>query len=570
MTQRDGFELVWPGKYDARGRRAALPETGATLHTRERFGDPPSLPSQCVILGDNLLALEALVREHPGSVDLVYIDPPFATGNQFSLVRRIGNKRRGDQTELRLPAFDDAFADGPAGLVRMLDPRLRLIHALLSPRGSLYVHVDPTVGHAIKLLLDEIFGCECFQREIIWRIGWVSGFKTRARNWIRNHDSIYFYTKHPTEFTFNKRWIPHPEGYQRREGAAAKAPGMAIEDVWNASAAELELQGRESLDSIQIKSFSREKTGWATQKNESVLRRIIDASSNPGDLVADLFGGSGTTAAVAHALGRRFLVSDHSEAAVQITRARLREAGVADFSVCVLDEAERLDWLRAIEREHGHPSDALLIEWMLAQLDAEPQDGPLSGRRGEVGVLLGLPGRPLRDEQLRAASEHARRLGLRALELLAWDWEPTATNIHIEGEPEPSRHEPERIELQVARAFMQPSVRATSWRSGGVAVWERPRVRVVIERDGSAIRVHLRALELVRPECLPQPLRDRSGLELLLGWSLVEGERVRFECRRDTAGELGVSSDWLVPSAGSGLTLALDDVRGHRCLLTIP
>src|SRR5690606_12655232 len=153
---------------------------------------------------------------------------------------------------------------------------------------SLYVHVDPTVGHAVKLLLDEVFGPGCFQREIVWRIGWVSGFKTKARNWIRNHDLLFFYVKDPRRFTFNKRILPHPPGYVRRDGSPPRGRGVPLCDVWNAGEGELSLRGRESLDSIQIKSFSTEKTGYATQKNESLLRRIVEASSNPGDLVADV------------------------------------------------------------------------------------------------------------------------------------------------------------------------------------------------------------------------------------------------------------------------------------------
>ena len=176
----------------------------------------------------------------------------------------------------------------------------------------------------MRLLLDEVFGAASFQREIIWRIGWVSGFKTRARNWIRNHDTILFYAKDPKRMRFNKVYVPHPEGYVRRAGAAAKAPGMAVDDVWNAGSGDLALVGVDALDSIQIKSFSREKTGYATQKNESLLRRIVAASSNPGDLVLDAFSGAGTTAVVAASMGRRFLAGDVGEAAIHLTRARLR------------------------------------------------------------------------------------------------------------------------------------------------------------------------------------------------------------------------------------------------------
>jgi hypothetical protein len=175
----------------------------------------------------------------------------------------------------------------------------------------------------VKLLVDEVFGEGAFQREIVWRIGWVSGFKTRARNWIRNHDLIYFWAKDPAKMRFEKVYVPHPPGYARRAGAPAKAPGIAIDDVWNAGPADLALVGRESLDSIQIKSFSQEKTGYATQKNEALLRRILSASSRPGDWVADPFCGSGTTLAVAAAMGRRVLGCDCGRAAFRIARGRL-------------------------------------------------------------------------------------------------------------------------------------------------------------------------------------------------------------------------------------------------------
>lgn len=548
----DDVELRWSGKYEPDGSRAPLPSTGAALRERERFGEPSRLPSDTVVLGDNLLVLEALVREHPGSADLVYIDPPFATGNAFALTRKLPD------AELRLPAFDDAWTDGIAGFLRMLDPRLRLLHALLGPRGSMYVHVDPTVGHAVKLLLDEIFGRACFQREIVWRIGWVSGFKTRARNWIRNHDLIFFYTKHPSEFTFHKTWVPHPAGYQRRDGVPAKSPGIAIDDVWNAGTAELELTGTESLDSIQIKSFSKEKTGWATQKNESLLRRIIAASSNPGDVVVDVFGGSGTTAAVAHALGRRFLVADHSESAVQIARDRLLEAGVEQLRVCELDETE--------QRVAVARAGSSLVEWMLAQLEASPwADGPrgIAGRRGDVGVVLGMPGVTFDATMLAEVRIAAGQAGLRGVEVLAFDWSAALSRVGVESESESECEdsEVELTQLQVGRGLWQASVRATSWLRGGVGVWERPQVRIAFAEG----RVHLREIAVRRPECMPEPLRACDGFAALLGWSLIDDEgRVRFAARRrgDT---LARSSD--VIASLERLRLVLDDIRGHRCLL---
>lgn len=314
-----GIELVWPGKYDAEGRRVRVPRRACTFEAREIHGpDGGGRPDE-LVRGDNLDVLDRWLETRAGTVDLVVIDPPFSTGSRFDVQTRVGE---GDAV-VSAPAYGDRWPGGTAAFLAMLAPRIERMHALLAPHGSLYVHVDPTVGHAVKLLVDEVFGEHAFQREIVWRIGWVSGFKTRARNWIRNHDLIYFWAKDPARMRFEKVYVPHPPGYARRAGAPAKAPGIAIDDVWNAGPADLALVGRESLDSIQIKSFSQEKTGYATQKNEALLRRILSASSRPGDWVADPFCGSGTTLAVATAMGRRVLGCDCGRAAFSIARARL-------------------------------------------------------------------------------------------------------------------------------------------------------------------------------------------------------------------------------------------------------
>src|SRR5262249_19876220 len=148
--------------------------------------------------------------------------------------------------------------------------------------GSIYVHLDENVSHYVKAVMDEVFGPSSFQRELVWRIGWISGYKSAAANWIRNHDTLLFYVKQPGKFTFNKEYIPYPPDYVRRDGSKPTGKGYPIEDVWNAS-------DMDRMDSIQIMSFSGEKVGYPTQKNENLLARIIKASSNEGDLVLDCF-----------------------------------------------------------------------------------------------------------------------------------------------------------------------------------------------------------------------------------------------------------------------------------------
>jgi DNA modification methylase len=213
-----------------------------------------------------------------------------------------------------VPAYDDA-----RGLERWIGwfaDTVHWLHPLLADGGSLYVHLDAHVAHYAKVVLDEVFGVQAFQREIIWRIGWVSGYKSRARGWIRNHDTLLFYAKGGRPRTFHKETIPYPPGYVRRDGAPPRGLGYPVEDVWNGSSID-------RLDSIQIVSFSGEKNGYPTQKNEALLARIVRASSDPGDVVLDCFCGSGTSALVAEKLGRRWVACDIAPIAIHATRKRL-------------------------------------------------------------------------------------------------------------------------------------------------------------------------------------------------------------------------------------------------------
>lgn len=159
---------------------------------------------------------------------------------------------------------------------------------------------------------------------MIWRIGWVSGFKTRARKFIRNHDTIYQHGRSAKPL-FNKRYLPYPEGYVRRDGKPPTGKGIPLEDTWNCSAAD-------RLDSIQIMSFSREKVGQGdlTQKNENLLERILLASTGPGDWVLDPFLGSGTTAATAHKLGRRWVGIEQGPAFEEVALPRMRRVLAGD------------------------------------------------------------------------------------------------------------------------------------------------------------------------------------------------------------------------------------------------
>ena len=321
-------ELVLPCKDTSglfRGQQPQLPNA-----FNQAVGDGQWMNR--LIYGDNLLTLQALLAGDAdsglpslrGKVDLIYIDPPFDSKTDYRTQINLPNVNFDQKpTVIEQFAYADTWKEGTVSYLKMIYPRLVLMRELLSEKGSIYVHIDWHVGAYVKIIMDDIFGKENNIREIVWRIGWVSGYKSATSNWIRNHDSILFYSK-SKDYTFNKEYIPYPADYVRRDGNKPVGKGYPIEDTWNCS-------NLDTLNSIAIMSFSNEKVGYATQKPEALLERIIKASSNEGDLVCDFFGGSGTTAAVAEKLGRRWITGDIGKPASLIMRKRLIDQDAKPF-----------------------------------------------------------------------------------------------------------------------------------------------------------------------------------------------------------------------------------------------
>jgi len=300
------YELIYEGK---EREEDILADTMAVpLQPVKTFGNNGNGWTNKLIFGDNLQVLKALMDDPEvydkdtgrGKVRLIYIDPPFATRQEF----------RGSQDQ---KAYQDKIVG--AQFLEFLRKRLVFLRELLADDGSIYVHLDWKKVHYVKSLMDEIFGEVNFVREIIWRIGWVSGFKSVANNWVRNHDTLLYYAKNKDQVIFNKIYTPYPPDYERW-GGRAKGKGLAIEDVWG-------VFPQEGVTSLQVVSFASQYTGFPTQKPEGLLGRIIEASSNPGDLVLDAFAGSGTTGAVAEKLARRWIMIDCGKLAIYTMQKRL-------------------------------------------------------------------------------------------------------------------------------------------------------------------------------------------------------------------------------------------------------
>ncbi len=267
-------------------------------------------------MGDNLGHLKSMPSE---SVQLIYIDPPFNTGREqvrtnrtskLSESGRVGFQgRRYEQIVSQVLSYDDEFADYWA----FLEPRLEESWRLLNDTGSLYLHLDYRESHYAKVLLDALFGRECFINEIIWAYDYGARSKSR---WPAKHDNILVYVKNPKTYYFDSKEVDREPymapGLVTKEKAAL---GKLPTDVW--------------WHTI-VSPTGKEKTGYPTQKPEGILRRIISASSKPGDTVLDFFGGSGTTAAVAAKLDRRFITIDQNPESIAVITARLQKIG-AEF-----------------------------------------------------------------------------------------------------------------------------------------------------------------------------------------------------------------------------------------------
>ena len=533
-------ELIWPGKYDEEGRlreppRISLPfqvietvnESRATREARKGHmlslfdyweGDEGETFEEGwrnkLIWGDNLLVMSSLLEKFAGKINLIYIDPPFATGANFSFRTQIGEEDLEVEKEpsiIEEKAYRDTWGKGLDSYLSMMYDRLVLMRELLAEEGSIYVHLDATVGHYVKVMMDEIFGSESFQREIIWRIGWVSGYKSAAKNWIRNHDTILFYVKSPGNFVFNKEYVPYPPGYKRRGGEEPTGPGYPIEDVWNANPFEFALTGDDSLDSIQIKSFSTEKTGFATQKNESLLRRIIKASSNPGDLVADFFCGSGTTLAVAEKLGRRWIGCDLSRWAIHITRKRLLSIeGCKPFEVLNLGKYERKYW-QAVSFGDGRTEpvqeEAIFryLAFMLKLYGAEPITGTqhLHGKKGNALVHIGAVDAPVTIDEINACIEECLTLQQKELHILGWEWEMGLNNSEL---IDMAKARGVKLVLrQIPREVMEEQ----AVKKGDIQFFELAYLDFDVQVKGRTTKVVLKDFCIPNPELIPDEVREK-------------------------------------------------------------
>ena len=461
-------ELIWEGKYDEYGNRrpVKLPTSPLPLQRIETIDEPRDRAKalqlslfdeeefhqkshrddfrNMLIWGDNKLVMASLLERFRGKIDLIYIDPPFDVGADFTMKVQIGEGREHiikEQSILEAVAYRDTWGKGTDSYLHMMYERLSLMRELLSDRGSIFVHCDYRVNYLLRLLLEEVFGTENFLNEIIWAYG-AGG--NPSSFFPRKHDMIISFTKsgqsllnkhlpivrvpydESTLATHYKKIDEHGRRYRvqiknGRRYVTYADEGKLVTDVWT------DIGAQNATSPI-----SPESTGFATQKPEKLLERIIAGTTDETYLIGDFFCGSGTTMAVAEKLGRRWIGVDLGRYAIHVSRKRLiqvqrelHESGkpYRSFDVYNLGRYERQWWqmerLKGADEEHRR----IVLHFYKAAILANPPHPLLHGKRGAAYVHVDKIDTIFTYEELREVAMAASSVGGRELHCLAWEFE---------------------------------------------------------------------------------------------------------------------------------------------------
>jgi hypothetical protein len=448
-------ELIWPGK-SSEVERAVLPfqsiehvdePRSETVVTPTLFSLDAGSGRQSggwtnkLIWGDNKLILSSLVNgpmrqeiEDAGGLKLVYIDPPFDVGADFSVEVEVGEESiTKSASVVEEIAYRDTWGQGRDSYLAMLYSRLLLIHSLLASDGAVVVHLDWRLAGSVRSLLDEVFGAESIRNEIAWC---YRGGGVPRNAFARKHDTLLYFVK-GGEATFNIQYTPYSEASQalvkKRGGTSIDGRSRDLErgahmpDWWT--------------DINGLQTWSPERVDYPTQKPEALLARIIESSTNSGDLVADFFCGSGTTLAVAERLGRKWIGADLGRFAIHTTRKRMisvqRDLAAKDdpyraFEILNLGSYERQYFAgvdmslsaeqraAASQQRREHFLDLILSAYGGQRSE---QFKGLDGVKESAGVLVGPLDAPVTQSDVRKVVEDARAQGLSRVDILGFEFE---------------------------------------------------------------------------------------------------------------------------------------------------
>lgn len=411
-----------------------------------------------LIWGDNKLVLSSLSNgplrqeiEKEGGLKLIYIDPPFAVGTDFGFDIQIGEDTvEKKQSILEEIAYRDTWGKGMSSYLTMMYERLKLMQGLLAPDGSIYIHVDWRVSYFLRLICDDIFGKDNFLNEIAWT---YFAFKRKtAKKFPQKHDTIISYRMNSERFTFHTQFKPHKAEYIEKKWKKA-ADGRYYRDDVNPTKGGTrviwldEIEG-DIVDSVwddipPVNPIADEKVDYATQKPEALLERIINASTNKNDLIADFFCGSGTTAAVAEKLGRKWITTDLGRFSIHTARKRLigvqRELQASGkdfraFEMLNLGKYERQFFMDDLTNGKLKAKEDLYVDLILEAYKAKRIDGHscLHGTKAGRFINVGPLDMPVTQSRLMDIFEECRQKLYTQVDVLGFEFEMGLTPQFIQ------------------------------------------------------------------------------------------------------------------------------------------
>jgi len=432
-----------------------------------------------LIWGDNKLILSSLANgpmrdeiEKEGGIKLIYIDPPFAVGADFGFEIEIGGeKAEKKQSIIEEIAYRDTWGKGISSYLSMMYERLKLMHSLLADDGSMYVHIDWRVTSYLKLILDDVFGTSNYRNEIFWKRQPVRGAKATSKQYARNADALLFYSK-SEKYIWNNAYKAYNEDFIKSKFRPDKNGRLFrdsdLGDYSEDSIKEFERQGKiyitsngkkrliryldeekgEAVSVIwddipEVNSMAEERVNYATQKPEALLERIIKASSNEGDLIADFFCGSGTTAAVAEKLNRKWITTDLGRFSIHTARKRLigvqRELQASGkdfraFEILNLGKYERQFFMDDLTNGKRKAKEDLYVDLILEAYKAKRIDGhsALHGQKSGRFVHVGPLDVPVTQSRLVDIFEECRKNLYTQVDVLGFEFEMGLTPQFIQ------------------------------------------------------------------------------------------------------------------------------------------
>ena len=567
-------ELFWPGKYNEDGTLKEVPRVNLpfqvieTVNESRATRDANKQPGQRslfdvykgtegntfeegwknkLIWGDNLLVMGSLLEKFAGKIDLIYIDPPFATGTDFSLTVPIGESEDNifkEQSIIEEKAYRDTWGKGLDSYLAMMADRLRLMRMLLSPNGSLFIHCDWHVGFLLRSLGDEVFGSDHFLNEIVWY--YYNKFQGNVNRFAANHDVIFWYRKGDS-YHFEKQVEKRLEGtvkqlvrvWDKDKGRVVNAKGpdgkvmyretdeKTVDDVWR-------------IPMLQPADRT-ENCGFPTQKPEALLSRVLQAASSGGSLVADFFCGSGTSLAVAEKLGRRWIGCDLGRWGIHVARKRL--LGIENckpFEVLNLGKYERQYWQgmtfgSANSKSLSEQSLYEYLAFVLKLYGAQPIAGMehLHGKKGKVLVHIGAIDAPVTIDEVNDALDECASVKQSDLHVLGWEWEMGLAGPNNDARKGSPMHEIAKSKgirlalLQIPREIMEQQAAE----AGDVDFFELAYLDAVITQPKElTAQVTLNDFVIPNTDLIPEDVRVR-----IQKWSdYIDYWAVDWDFRNDT------------------------------------